>query len=59
MHDKVSLKDIFGPSFSDVDCTEKSRSEKLKYLRGLEEELIDLRKEVFTLRKELNDDDLR
>jgi hypothetical protein len=57
--DKVSLKDIFGPSFEDVDCTEKSRSEKLKYLRRLEEELIDLRKEVFALRKELHDDNLR
>ena len=57
--DKVSLKDIFGPSFDDVDCTEKTRSEKLRYLRGLEEELIDLRKEVFTLRRELNDDNLR
>lgn len=59
MEDRVSLKDIFGPSFSDVDCTEKSRSEKLKHLRYLEEKLIDLRKEVFALRKELNDDNLR
>ncbi len=56
--DKVSLKDIFGPSFGDVDCTEKSRSEKLKYLRRLEEDMVDLRKEVFALRKELNDDNM-
>ena len=56
--DKVSLKDIFGPSFTDVDCTEKSRSEKLKYLRNLEEQMVDLRKEIFTLRRELNNDDL-
>lgn len=57
--DKVSLKDIFGASFADIDRSEKPRSEKLKYLRALEEELIDLRKEVFTLRRELNDDNLR
>lgn len=58
MQDKVKFEDLF-KGFSDKDCTEQSRTKKLEYLRRLEEELIDLRKEVFTLRRELNDDDLR
>lgn len=58
MQDKVKFEDLF-KGFSDKDCTEQSRTKKLEYLRRLEEELIDLRKEVFTLRRELNDGDLR
>lgn len=58
MQNKVRFEDLF-KGFSDKDCTEQSRTKKLEYLRRLEEELIDLRKEVFTLRRELNDDDLR
>jgi hypothetical protein len=57
--DRANLSDIFGGIFSDKPCANQTRSSKLEYLRRLEEELVDLRKEVFALRKELNDDNLR
>lgn len=59
MKDEMKMEDLFGGIFSDRSCKEESRSNKLEYLRRLEEDLVDLRKEVFTLRRELNHDGLR
>jgi hypothetical protein len=59
MQSKGKFEDIFPGIFSNKDCSEQPRSTKLEYLRRLEEDLVDLRKEVFALRKELNNDHLR